>query len=450
LFVFSPYKPGFQLPLGIVIAEYISTFGYDASFNTIVCQTLQNPIILRQSIPARTMTAVANHVHEILALPMHTLLCEQAERYDIDLSVPALFNGIITTELPNDEAWTQAYQNDKSSKQIIEMLDNPLLITTTRLPSIDPIYRSALGDSHIRMNENCLCLFEPIASSTKQLQLVIVPLDLQQHIFTSFHVNPLRGHLSLYYTLHKIRLRFHWPHMYKYIKYAISSCAACLLRNHPSRPALELLYAFPIDAPMLTIHADAWMPGKTTSFDGYTGLMIVMCHMTGFTVIEPLKDMNSTTFAKAVYALQLRYGLAHLLVINADSKFKGEFIKAAELLKIKLHPVARGSQSRRNRGGTIQLIPQFLYHRLQQRSQIQPHLPQRCANVLLHLELSSSSWNRLESSTPRAWPRIPLPHRFHNMPTSNNQHCQIWYTILCIRHARLVGKMSTHLQAVDP
>jgi hypothetical protein len=31
------------------------------------------------------------------------------------------------------------------------------------------------------------------------------------------------------------------------------------------------------------------------------------------------------------------------MIIDADSKFKGEFIKAAELLKIKLHPVARGN-----------------------------------------------------------------------------------------------------------
>jgi hypothetical protein len=50
------------------------------------------------------------------------------------------------------------------------------------------------------------------------------------------------------------------------------------------------------------------MPGKTDSFDGFTALMIVMCHMTGFTTMEPLKDLNSTTFAKAVYAIQLRYG----------------------------------------------------------------------------------------------------------------------------------------------
>jgi hypothetical protein len=71
--------------------------------------------------------------------------------------------------------------------------------------------------------------------------------------------------------------------------------------------------------------------------------MIVMCHMTGFVAIEPLKELHSTSFSKAVYAIQLRYGLSHLLIIDADSKFKGEFLKTAELLKMRLHPVAKGN-----------------------------------------------------------------------------------------------------------
>jgi hypothetical protein len=78
------------------------------------------------------------------------------------------------------------------------------------------------------------------------------------------------------------------------------------------------------------------VPGITNSFDGFKGLMIVMCRMTGFVAIEPLKEMNSTSFVKASYAIQLRYRLSHLMIIDADSKFKGE-------LKIKLRPVARGN-----------------------------------------------------------------------------------------------------------
>jgi hypothetical protein len=86
-----------------------------------------------------------------------------------------------------------------------------------------------------------------------------------------------------------------------------------------------------------------WVPRKTNSFDGYQGLMIIMCHMTGLVSIEPLKEMNSISFVKVAYAIQLCYGLSHLMIIDADYKFKGELIKASELLTMKLHPVARGN-----------------------------------------------------------------------------------------------------------
>jgi hypothetical protein len=215
---FKDPKSTKQLVRAISIAEYFSAFGYDPSFNTSVCKTLQNPCLLRQTLPARTMTVVATKLQEMVASPTNEILAMQSEQYNIDLSIPALFSGIIATDLQQDESWEAAYQSDDNCRRIIQMLKNPSLVTTAKLNTIDSIYRPAMRDSRIRFINKWLQLFEPIASSMKQLQLVIVPSDLQQHIFTSFHVNPLGGHLSLYYTLHKIRLRFHWPHMYKYIK----------------------------------------------------------------------------------------------------------------------------------------------------------------------------------------------------------------------------------------
>jgi hypothetical protein len=60
------------------------------------------------------MTTVTNQLHNILALPMHNLLSEQAEQYTIDLSVQALFNGIIMTELPDNDAWTKSTKPTKA------------------------------------------------------------------------------------------------------------------------------------------------------------------------------------------------------------------------------------------------------------------------------------------------------------------------------------------------
>jgi hypothetical protein len=110
--------------------------------------------------------------------------------------------------------------------------------------------------------------------------------------------------------------------MYTYIKSLIDGCVACLLRNGGARAASELLYSFPLSAPFICVHADAWVPGKTTSFDGFSGLMIVVCHTVGFAAIQPLKDMNSTSFAKAVYTILLRYGLSQMVITDPDSKFK--------------------------------------------------------------------------------------------------------------------------------
>jgi hypothetical protein len=291
------------------------------------------------------------------------------------------------------------------------------------------------------MVDKRLCLFEPIASSTKQLRLVIGSSDLQQQIFISFHVNPLGGHLGLYYTLLKIRLRFHWPHMYKYIEYKISSCAACVLRSHNSRPASELLYSFPIDAPFLSIHADAWVPGKTNSFDRYQLLMIVV-------LIEPLKEMNSTSFTKAANAIQLRYGLSHLMIIDTDSKFKGEFVKAAELLKIKLHPVTRGNHD---------AIMVERFNRFLNSSLLVFNNNRKSNRVFLEgAMMCTYAWNSAPvAGTDLSWALLvlgrenSLSNRLYNERTSDISNIRLRDTILRVRHAGPVGKMSTDLHAVN-
>jgi hypothetical protein len=92
----------------------------------------------------------------------------------------------------------------------------------------------------------------------------------------------------------------------------------------------------------MAVHADAWVPGKTESFDEFTGLMIAVDHMTGFAAIEPIKEMNSSSFARSVYVILLRYGLSHTVITDRDSKFKGQFKEAFAILKIHHHLSARG------------------------------------------------------------------------------------------------------------
>lgn len=117
-------------------------------------------------------------------------------------------------------------------------------------------------------------------------------------IITSFHVNPLRGHFLVSYTIHIVRLRFHRPSMYIFIRATISSYAACILKNSsPSTPGQIFIYLFQLDALMIAIHTDHWVSVNTESFDGFICLMIIVCHMAGFAAIQPVVAATSESFA---------------------------------------------------------------------------------------------------------------------------------------------------------
>jgi hypothetical protein len=229
-----------------------------------------------------------------------------------------MFNGIIADQMRDESAWAITYSQDIGCSTIIKMITNPSQITNDNLSRVHAVYQAPIRQSQMKWEGQRLLLYKPIANSTKTVRLTIVPIDLRKHIFVAFHANPLGGHLSLYYTLHRIRLRYHWSHLYTYVKQNIDDCVTCVLRNGGTRASSEFLYSFPIVAPFVTVHADAWVPGKTTSFDGYVGLMIVVCHMTGFAAIEPMKDLNSSSFAWAVYSILLRYGLSQCVITDPD------------------------------------------------------------------------------------------------------------------------------------
>jgi hypothetical protein len=164
-------------------------------------------ITLRRTLPCRTASQISETTNSLLQSSIQDRSRLASEDSGIDLSIPALFNGIIADELPDKSAWKAAYDNDASCAMIIQLVTNPGLIKPATLDKVHSVYRSSLRKSEIKW-ENCrLQMYEPVANSTNKVRLTIVPGELRRHIFTAFHVNPLGGHFSVYYTLHRIRLR---------------------------------------------------------------------------------------------------------------------------------------------------------------------------------------------------------------------------------------------------
>jgi hypothetical protein len=105
-----------------------------------------------------------------------------------------------------------------------------------------------------------------------------------------------------------------------YIKKMCAACPGCALANPTKAKSSELVYNFPIKAPFLVLHIDAYMASKHSGFEGLETYLVSCCGMCTFGALEPVRGANATTFALETMKIQLCYGFCHTIVLDKDSK----------------------------------------------------------------------------------------------------------------------------------
>jgi hypothetical protein len=288
------------------------------------------------SMPAWTSAWIFQQVHSQLVF-LCDLNCE--EFLPNQFAAPAatiqtLVNGTICTRLPLREWWLSAYNNDVELCIICELVLDPSLICNKCLSKVNQNYCGPLRQSQILIEDGMLILHEPICGSTSYTHLQLVPQEMYDILFIAFHTNAIGGHLNIYRTLHRLCLRFYWPGMYAYVKRMCLACPGCALSNPNCGKSSELVYNFPVEAPFLVMHFNAYAAGKHASFEGSDACLISCCGMCSFACMELVSNPSSTIFASAIMRILLRYGFFHTAVLDNDSKFFGICCKALDLLKI--------------------------------------------------------------------------------------------------------------------
>ena len=302
--------------------------------------------MLSDAIPSNTSKAILSKMTDLLQSIVDDHI-EYNNKSHHDIAPAAHFdvftNGIIHHKLPDDNTWRQAIKNDKECSRILDMIKNPALVDTNQLKEIHFALRQPLRESWLYEENGIIFIKQRVPFQNVSISLRLVPSILRNIIFIAFHSNPIGGHLSLYQTMHRIRLRFYWPNMVKYIQDMINRCPGCKMANATIHRKNNHLYSFPIDAPFRTIHIDIYTLGKTQSFDGIVALFIVVDHMTSFAVIEPVTATNSDAFSKALMKILLTHGLCHTVIIDADSKFKATFSEVIDFLKLNKYELSKGN-----------------------------------------------------------------------------------------------------------
>jgi hypothetical protein len=115
-------------------------------------------------------------------------------------------------------------------------------------------------------------------------------------------------------------------------------------RNRAGAPQV-LQHGTVLERPMALLHLDAYVPGVTTSFHGqYTGLLTVVCDLTGFVVVVPFVKATASSFARLFCAEVLfKHGICSRVVIDDDSKFKGLFKDMCAALQLDYIVLAKGN-----------------------------------------------------------------------------------------------------------
>ena len=248
---------------------------------------------------------------------------------------------------PTKNDWMQAYIEDTSTSVIIAAIgkDQHHSWTKMELNSLNSQYRDYLRSGSVSLLNGKLVLHQALDHESRILTLIIVPHQLRRDIFSAYHASPTTGHMGVWKTLHRLRLRFFWPKMRSDITTWVNQCAHCIAANSQVRKNSELLFSWPVSCPFYILHLNLWQPGCTTDqTTGSSYILARMCDLTGFVITSDTADITShnlsTLFMKHFL---LKIGLCGLVVVDAASAFRSTFEQMCKILDIKFHAAARGN-----------------------------------------------------------------------------------------------------------
>jgi len=246
--------------------------------------------------------------------------------------------------VPSTLDWTSAYQQDPDTKLLFDRLSSSCPFSKPDILALHSAYRDYIRQDRLSLLDGKLVVFQPVQNNQELLMLIIVPLSLRRDVFSAYHASPSTGHMGIYKTLHRIRLRFFWPRSRKDVTSWVLQCPHCIAANGTVARNSELIFSWPLCCPFYILHVDLWAPGDIANYRGETYLMNSMCDLTGFVLVTATNDISAHNLARLlVQDVLLKVGFCGLIVVDDGSTFKGLFKEVCGILNIDLHVAARGN-----------------------------------------------------------------------------------------------------------
>jgi hypothetical protein len=227
--------------------------------------------------PFQLGSCIVDHLIDI-----HLFASIDAANSPIEFVTRSLVNTVSDSRpFPTRFDWTSACAQDPDTKLLLDRLSSSSPFSKLDLSALNSAYRDYIRQDRLSLLDGKLVVFQPVQNNKELLMLIIVPLSLCRDIFSAYHASPSTGHMGIYKTLHRIRLRFFWPHSRKDVTSWVLQCPHCIASNGTVARNSELIFSWPLCCPFYILHVDLWAPGEIANYRGETYLMNAMCDLTG-------------------------------------------------------------------------------------------------------------------------------------------------------------------------
>jgi hypothetical protein len=148
-------------------------------------------------------------------------------------------------------------------------------------------------------------------------------------VIAAHHDTPAHGHPGIARTIQLVERDSWWPGLRREVTDYVKGCAECQqhkVNNHPTKAALEPIWAKPEATPFETVAVD--FITKLPISQGYDSILTITDHDCSKAMIfipcveEISREEMATLYAKHVFA---RYGLPTKIISDRDPRFASKF-----------------------------------------------------------------------------------------------------------------------------